>query len=594
MRLETDGGRIARSGREWLLAEPKTVFLKGGLGSAGSCLEIRVEHPAMENGYRAPLRPATDGTGIASLRLPEEGPFGMAKVSIHIKGQNRALYRCRFWYWPGLMGLRDGRVFDARSIPNNVAIGELEYIHQQPDGLLSLDTERPYMRARLTFDVGQRTISFAFPPPGVSVFVRTSAGVERPLSVGARLKIAGDLASYLVIRSDDQAFAIDCKGEIERYPFDKSGLWRKPFAALERGGKHNVVRVLRSGSADDTVDIVRIAADPPPLREPGITDELSPARELRAERTSDQTLEVGADASPRVYVLGSSGRRLLDIGSRLEIGAHDAASRLVVECTDRSADIDFAGEIIHRPFVRGSWSIGLNTVNRRSQLVVRLRPLGRPYDSIVLLRLGPARRTRALSTAGAGRVSRTRDSTSPRRSTRAPARRVVGEPERRPRLVIDGCKVARNTQGWLIAEPKSLFLRDWDHQEDLLEVSVDHPGRSESLPVPVRRGSSNELVARLPLPVRGRFGLARISVHMRYHLNDPLARCRFWYWPSLKGLRGCVFDAVSVPENIAKPYCRHIQVAGGKVSLSADADHLCHLAFEVDHKIVTFVLRGRI
>jgi hypothetical protein len=57
-------------------------------------------------------------------------------------------------------------------------------------------------------------------------------------------------------------------------------------------------------------------------------------------------------------------------------------------------------------------------------------------------------------------------------------------------------------------------------------------------------------------------------------------------------LIGCVFDAACPPENLAEAHLDHIERTNGRISLSADASHMCRLAFEVDGRIIPFLFRG--
>lgn len=267
-RLEVDGTKIARNADGWLLAAPTIVRLRGDLGGLGDRLETKVEHPAMGESRRTPVLRMPDGDLAAPLdQLPQDGHFGMARISVHAKNQNRALYRYRFWYWPSLRELCDDGVFDAKLIPPNVAHASLEHIHLGSDGRLHMSGDAPYLRARLAFAVDESIISFSFPPPGVSMFVRTSAGEETAIAIGSRLEITQDrLASHVVIRCSDQSAAIDCKGEIISDPFDKFGLWHRSFAALSTPGPNDLVRLLPRGNEEEAHELFRVGPNPEQLQ----------------------------------------------------------------------------------------------------------------------------------------------------------------------------------------------------------------------------------------------------------------------------------------------------------------------------------------
>lgn len=172
----------------------------------------------------------------------------------------------------------------------------------------------------------------------------------------------------------------------------------------------------------------------------------------------------------------------------------------------------------------------------------------------------------------------------------AARKRLVGGRDRRPRMVIDGRPVAKNDRGLLVANPRHLFLRDCEYNVDLLEVSVEHPGIGESFPVRMRVGSKHGMVAELPLPARGAFGMARVAVHPRYHPEEPVARCRFWYWPGLRGLRPWILEAEAIPSNLVEARSEHIEISEGKVRLRSELGRGCRLAFEVGGEIVTLAV----
>lgn len=137
LRLEVDGVRIIRDRSAWLLARPTTVRVYGETGRALEGLEVRVGHCALRETLRLPVRRATDGSATAPLALPEGGEFDLARVSLHVPGQERALYRYKFWFWPGLDRLLDGRLFAASSIPENLSHENLSHICRTSDGHLA-------------------------------------------------------------------------------------------------------------------------------------------------------------------------------------------------------------------------------------------------------------------------------------------------------------------------------------------------------------------------------------------------------------------------------------------------------------------------
>lgn len=254
LRLEVDGCRVARHADGLLLAEPRTVVLRGDVSGLSDNLEINLEYG--RHFSRIPVHIQPSGDLVAPLNLPTRGPFGKVRISLHVKSQNRALNRYGFWYWPSLRGLRDGAMFDAVSIPDNLAEEHLEHLTRTTDGRLGLQRGVPYLRAILAFSVDRRVVSFTFPPPGISIFVRTSNGKEYPLLLGTELDVPQDkFASHLIVRCPEQPTDIDFKGSVIRNPFDKLGLWRRSFASLAESGRHNVIRLRLPSHPQDLVRI---------------------------------------------------------------------------------------------------------------------------------------------------------------------------------------------------------------------------------------------------------------------------------------------------------------------------------------------------
>ena len=264
LRLEVPGVRIVRNRDAWLIAGIPGVRVCGDRGSGPQNLELRVRHPALDGDLESPVRVTSDGDRFASLDLPSSGEFGMARASLHVRGQERALYRTKFWFWPGLRQLVDGRVFDAASIPDNLAEENLSHIARGSHGYLALREDEAYLRARLCFRVNRRVVGFNFHPPGASISVRRSDGAERPLRTGTSLAVRDDYASCLIVRCPDPIAAIDFKGQVIPRAFGKVGSWRVSFAALKQEGDHNIVRLLPDGHLDSAVDLVRVVPETEP------------------------------------------------------------------------------------------------------------------------------------------------------------------------------------------------------------------------------------------------------------------------------------------------------------------------------------------
>ena len=265
LRMEVRGERIVRNRDGWLLAGPISARIHGRSGGSAETLEVRVRHPALACELRCAVQSTSDGHVAAEVDMPATGDFGLARASLHIQGQKRALYRTKFWHWPGLHQLFDECVFIAGSIPDNLAEGQLSHIGRDGRGrLVVLEGEEPYLRARLCFRVGQKIVSFSLPPPGASVSVRTADGAEWPLTVGATLAVRDDYASSLIVRHSDPMAAIDLRGQIIRNAFGKTGSWRVSFAALRQEGRHNQIRLLSDREASSSRNLVRVVSEAEP------------------------------------------------------------------------------------------------------------------------------------------------------------------------------------------------------------------------------------------------------------------------------------------------------------------------------------------
>ena len=265
LRMEVRGERIVRNRDGWLLGRPISVRIHGRSGGSAESLEVRVRHPALAGELSCAVQSTSDGHMAAEVDMPATGDFGLARASLHMRGQKRALYRTRFWYWPGLHQLLDERLFIAGSIPDNLAEEQMSHIGRDGRGrLVVLEGEEPYLRARLCFRVGHKLVSFSLPPPGPSVSVRTADGSERPLKVGAGLPVRDDYASSLIVRHSDPMAAIDLRGQVIRNAFGKTGSWRVSFATLRQEGEHNRVRLLPDRETSSGRNLVRVVPEAEP------------------------------------------------------------------------------------------------------------------------------------------------------------------------------------------------------------------------------------------------------------------------------------------------------------------------------------------
>ena len=264
LRLQIDGVRVVRNQNGWLLANAKAVQVFGDTDARLEDFEICVRHSALAETLRLPLTKSQDGAAIASLSLPESGDFDLARVSLHVKGQERALYRYKFWYWPSLERFVDARLFDASSIPSNLSEKSLSHIARNPDGNLALAEDDVYLRAQLGFRVNRRIARFDFPPPGASISVRKSDGTQRPLRKGTTLTVGGDYASTLIVRYADPEAAIDLKGNHIAKAFGKIGHWSVPFSTLAQDGVHDRVRLLPGDRRRSAIDLVKVVPETEP------------------------------------------------------------------------------------------------------------------------------------------------------------------------------------------------------------------------------------------------------------------------------------------------------------------------------------------
>lgn len=264
LRLDVVGKRIARNRDGWLLAGPIAARVQGRSGGSSEALVVRVRHPALDGELQCRVHNACDGPLSADLDMPTTGDFGLAQASLHIRGQERALYQTKFWYWPGLERLAEGRVFVTTSIPHNLAEEQMAHIERDRRGRLVVLEGEAYLRARLCFWVGRKLVSFSLPPPGASVSVRRADGTERPLRVGESIAVRDDYASSLIVRYSDPTAAIDLKGEVIPAAFGKTGSWCVSFAALKQEGEHNRVRLLFDTGLRLGQDLVRVVPEAQP------------------------------------------------------------------------------------------------------------------------------------------------------------------------------------------------------------------------------------------------------------------------------------------------------------------------------------------
>ena len=266
LRMELIGERIVRNRKGWLLAGKISVQIHGRSEESSESLEVRLRHPAISGEHSHAVCSTSSGDLIARLNLPSNGDFGLARISLHIRVQDRALYRTSFWYWPGLRRFRDERLFIATSIPENLAEKQLLHINRDSNGRLAILEGEPYLRARLCFLVQRKLVSFTLPPPGPSVSVRRSDGGERALGVGASVSVREDYASSLIVRYSDPMARIDLKGRIIPAAFGKLGMWRVSFTVLKQEGSHNRVCLIPNRRLKAPLDLVQVIPEAEPNR----------------------------------------------------------------------------------------------------------------------------------------------------------------------------------------------------------------------------------------------------------------------------------------------------------------------------------------
>lgn len=157
------------------------------------------------------------------------------------------------------------------------------------------------------------------------------------------------------------------------------------------------------------------------------------------------------------------------------------------------------------------------------------------------------------------------------------------------RLEVDGRRVARHEDGWLLSGSRTVYLRGHLSTTDDLEIEVDHPSIGERFRIPVRR-VGDELGAPLHLPDHGPFGMLKISVYLKDQ-SRAIRRERLWHWPGLAALRpDGGFDASNIPANLAKEHLvQVIRDDDGLLRLSTRTVYLQgRLAFVVDGEIISF------
>jgi len=350
LRLEVLEKQIVRNQKGWLLAGSISVRVHGQKTENSDSLVVRLRHPAISGETEFSVTKEQ----ISKLNMPKSGNFGLASISLHIRGQNRALYRANFWYWPSLMGLRDGRLFNASSIPDNLAKDRLLHIHANSRGQLEINEGESYLRARLCFRVERELVSFSLPPPGASLSVRRPDASEQALKVGDTLLVRDNYASNLIVRYSDPKAQIDLKGEILPSPFGKIGMWTISFAALRQEGEHNKVCLLPSSGLKPPQDLVQIALyiDPSYFKVQQYADvwvadaefeNPIDAVQIRAKNLiTDEELEREVTLRPQ-----SDNPNQLEESTLLRVFPRNSSNRLVIE-------------IPHNNYMDGIWFLHLH------------------------------------------------------------------------------------------------------------------------------------------------------------------------------------------------------------------------------------------
>ncbi len=264
LRVEIFGEKIARNYGGWLLGGVISLKIHGRSIESKGLFEVRLKHPAIGDERKYTVYSTPDGDLMTTLKMPDDGDFGCAQVSLHIRGQDRALYRTNFWYWPGLKRLRNDCLFFAKSVPRNLAEKQLLNINRDSHGRLVLSKEGAYLRARLCFWIQRKLIIFNLPPPGPSLSVRKPDGRERALRMGTSLFVRDDYGSSLIVRHSDPRAKIDLKGKIIPSAFGKNGMWRVSFAVLKQEGIHNRVCLISDRELKHPVDLVQVIPEAEP------------------------------------------------------------------------------------------------------------------------------------------------------------------------------------------------------------------------------------------------------------------------------------------------------------------------------------------
>lgn len=253
-RIRLDAPLIANGPDGPLYGAPLHLSLHFFSSIPESGLEVDIEHPSL-TAVQTIIVTAEGGPCInLSTILPDIGPFGALRVKVRAAGVKRVLVRARFWLWPGLRALREGKVFEATAIPENFDADSSRFITTNDRDELALDMDQPYRKATLVFRRGEgvddhvRT-TFDLNRPGVSVAVVSEDGHERFIEEGGTITIRSQSADRIVIRTSDPTDGLEILGKRETPGFTRQtgrrSLWL--VALSGRVGADEVIAVAPGG-----------------------------------------------------------------------------------------------------------------------------------------------------------------------------------------------------------------------------------------------------------------------------------------------------------------------------------------------------------
>ena len=169
-------------------------------------------------------------------------------------------------------------------------------------------------------------------------------------------------------------------------------------------------------------------------------------------------------------------------------------------------------------------------------------------------------------------------------------------PWSRPRIEIEGERIARNGGSWLIASPETVTIfHECAENADELDLVLDHPALGERVRVRPEFKAEGMMSASIAevIPRSGLFGPLRLFLTL-HGQERPMVRGRCWVWPGLERFRDrAVFEAPELPENFDRDASRHLAFDdAGYLMLPPDGEYLrACIAFRLENgQLIPFEL----